>query len=161
MTPAVDPARRTALLIGLLAMVGTAGAAAPAPATVTLGAGGDWRFSSEPPASTQAFERAWGQFEVRLPRSGFPLPAPGCRDEIRLRWIALPPDTRQRDDRLAARWAVLQQLKALKVQAASLATDPAPTPVRIELDLRYYTRTDKDGAVSLTWCNAFVADAPR
>ena len=167
MTACSDPsARRPAALarharrwivLGALFAAGAAAAAEPAPAaasapSVALTAGGSWHFSAPPPATLQAFDRDWGQFELRLPRQGFALPAPNCHGEIRLRWIALKPDQPDRAAKLEARWSLLQRLQALQRPGA------AGAPEDVRLDLRYYTRRDAQGAPRLQYCNAFVAD---
>ena len=121
--------------------------AAPA---VELAAGARWRFAAPPPASLAALDRAWGQFELRLPVNGFIVPAPNCKDEIRLRWIALTPDSPERSARLDKRWALLQRLQTLRAPGS---TDE---PERVLLDLRHYTRRAKDGTLQLQYCNAFV-----
>lgn len=126
--------------------------AAPA---VELSAGKRWRFAAPPPASLAALDRVWGQFELRLPVPGFSVPAPNCKGskgnaEIRLRWIALTPDTPGRSAMLAQRWALLQRLQALQ------APGSVDEPVLVLLDLRHYTRRAKDGTLQLQYCNAFV-----
>ena len=118
---------------------------------VELAAGGDWHFASTPPSSLEALERAWGQFELRLPARGFVVPAPNCRDEIRLRWIGLPPDAPNRRARIEERWKLLERLEALRAPASAAA------PERVPLDLRYYTRPGRDGRLQLQYCNAFVS----
>lgn len=117
---------------------------------VELAASANWRFAAPPPASLAALDRVWGQFELRLPVKGFGVPAPNCKDEIRLRWIALSPDTPDRAARLNQRWALLQRLQALRTPGS------ADQPERLLLDLRHYTRRAKDGRLQLQYCNAFV-----
>ncbi|MDE2395784.1 MAG: hypothetical protein KGM91_10120 [Burkholderiales bacterium] len=142
-----------------LALAAACGAAAAgggdSPVVVELAAGGNWHFASPPPASLAALERAWGQFELRLPAKGFVVPAPNCRNEIRLRWIGLPPDAPKRPARIEARWKLLRRLEALRAPASSAE------PERVPLDLRYYTRHGRDGRLELQYCNAFVSkDVP-
>jgi hypothetical protein len=146
--------RSTAVAVAVV-WFGTAvasGGAASAPPHVELAAGAVWRFAAQPPATPEALERDWGQFELRLPVQGFVVSAPNCRDEIRLRWIALAPDAPGRAAKLQARWQLLEQLKALQ------SPDSTAAPLHIPLDLRYYTRRNKAGKVRLQYCNAFVND---
>lgn len=117
---------------------------------VDLSAGTDWRFAAPPPASLAALDRAWGQFELRLPVAGFSVPAPNCKGEIRLRWVALTPDAPGRSARLAQRWELLQRLKALRSPGST------GSPERVLLDMRHYTRRTQDGQWQLQYCNAFV-----
>lgn len=122
---------------------------------VELAAGGAWRFAAPPPATPAALERAWGQFELRLPVQGFVVPAPHCRDEIRLRWVGLTPDAPDRRVRLEQRWSVLERLKALQDGDRSAPSE------RVELDLRHYVRRRPHGGFELQYCNAFAADPAR
>ena len=140
------------LLGGGAALAQADGEAAP---SVELATGAGWHFSAPPPATLAALDRAWGQFELRLPVRGFVLPAPNCRDEIRLRWIALTPDEAGRAGKLQARWEQLERLKALQAPGSSAA------PERVTLSLRHYTRRGKDGRWQLQYCNAFVNDGGR
>lgn len=136
----------------LLALACGAAAGGDAP-SVTLAADAHWRFAAPPPPTPRALDRAWGQFELLLPREGFPVPAPRCRAAIRLRWIGLSPDTAGRDERLAGRWLLLQQLRALQER------QPGADPVTVPLNLRHYTQRDRKGELVLSGCNAF-ADQP-
>lgn len=140
---------RAALALWLGCASAAWGGADAAP-VVELAAGAAWRFTVPPPASLAALDRVWGQFELRLPVKGFAVPAPNCKDEIRLRWIALTPDAPERNARLSQRWALLQRLTALRAQGS------AGEPERVLLDLRHYTRRAKDGRLQLQYCNAFV-----
>lgn len=143
-------ARPQAALAALVVASGAA-LAGDGPA-VTLAADAGWRFAAPPPATPQALARAWGQFELLLPREGFPVPAPRCRADIRLRWIGLVPDAPRREERLHERWQLLQQLLALQQR------QPGAPAVIVPLDLRHYTQRDGKGERSLSGCNAFAGE---
>lgn len=132
---------------------GLAPAESDVPPAVELGPGTAGRFATPPPSDPAALERAWGQFELRLPVQGFPVAAPNCKDEIRLRWVALTPDATGRGAQLQARWKLLERIKALQATGSSAA------PELLALDLRHYTRRNKAGHLQLQYCNAFVKDS--
>ncbi|MFG6485446.1 hypothetical protein ACG04R_02110 [Roseateles sp. BYS78W] len=137
-------------LLCLLAVCGTA-AADGAPVTVDITSQG-WHFAASAPSTQQALEADWGQFEIRLPVKGFPLPAPNCRDEIRLRWVAIPPKQADRAAALQRRWELLQRLKTLREHGDSAA------PETVRLDTVHYVQRASNGQLQLKYCNAFAVD---
>ncbi|NML16535.1 hypothetical protein [Azohydromonas caseinilytica] len=125
---------------------GPAGAAAGPVATLTAPA----IVSVEPGAglTREAFAERWGQFEVRLRKDAFPLPAPHCRRHVILRVPAVAPDAPGHEQALERRWALYQQV--LDVQARREAS------VTVPLDLSLYTERSARG-VALRYCNAYVS----
>ena len=96
----------------------------------------------------EKFLEDWGQFEVRIPKERFPIPAPHCRKEIILRVPAVPPRTHARAQQLEYRWNLFQALVALSKDKESHVELPlAPGP---------YIGRGSTGERELQYCNAYV-----
>jgi hypothetical protein len=99
--------------------------------------------------SREAFYQDWGQFEVRIPKERFPIPAPHCRKNVILRIPGAPPQTPARADQLERRWNLFQALLALSKNKDA----------RVELPLAHgpYVERGSTGERELQYCNAYVA----
>ena len=95
--------------------------------------------------------RDWGQFELTLPKSTFPISAPHCKNKIKLRLIAVPPDTPNRQAILELRWRLLETLRDI-VAGEEFS-------VNLELDLQHYVAQARGGIQELKYCNAFSSGA--
>jgi hypothetical protein len=144
-------ARRFATLVAAASLLWPALTQADAARTRTLllRAQDIVRLSPDAGATEQALAEQWGQFELRIKKAGFPIPAPKCQSDIILRVPAVPPNSNRRADKLGARWALFQQI-------ARLRQDPSAEPLSIQLSLRYYIVRSAHGEPALQYCNAFV-----
>lgn len=100
------------------------------PVSVHLDRTSELRIDADAATTAAKLARDWGQFEFSLPRKHFPVPAPKCRDRIKLRLIGVPPGTSGRDEIIEQRWLLLQTL-------------------------RHYTSRSTSGQIQLRYCNAF------
>jgi len=147
----MSPNGHSCIAAGLLALFPLGlHATAPTEGTTTLilGHAKEFRIARGAPTSPEALARDWGQFELLIPRKQFPLAAPACRSDVKLRFIALPPDAPNRDSRVQARWHLLEKLR--RIAAGS------PDEVRIPLDTRYYVIRKNGHAPVLKYCNSFA-----
>lgn len=99
--------------------------------------------------SREAFDKDWGQFEVRIPKKRFPVPAPNCRKNVILRMPGVAPNVRGRDKQLQHRWQQFQSLHELwngRLDNMELRIASGP-----------YMRADKRGGLVLQYCNAYIA----
>lgn len=97
--------------------------------------------------SEEEFAKRWGQFELRIPKSRFPLAAPNCRSTIILRMPGRDPDAADSERQLRQRWDLFQSLWKIVAQKtggldAVLATSP-------------YMRRPRQGGYELEYCNAY------
>ena len=114
---------------------------------LSLNKSDEFSFLSDAPESLDALSRDWGQFELEIPKRYFPLPAPNCRGNVRLRFIAIKPDDADRQARLTARWDLLQKLRDI--------TQGVSTEVVIPLNLHHYI-THTSNKIELRYCNAYT-----
>ena len=114
---------------------------------VVLGRGDITSIKPLPDVTRQVFERESGEFEVVIPSTRFPLPAPSCRKTVTLR---MPPASESGDRvrQLESRWRIFQSLQAL-------AHDPNRR-VALKLDLSGQATPGKSGQGSLEYCEAFI-----
>jgi hypothetical protein len=96
----------------------------------------------------EQFFEDWGQFEVRIPKERFPIPAPHCRKDVILRMPAVPPRASARAQQLEYRWNLFQALLALNEEKGA----------KVELPLASgpYIVRGSTGARELKYCNAYV-----
>lgn len=97
----------------------------------------------------EAFDRDWGQFEVLIPKSRFPILAPNCRKNVILRMPGAAPDVPQRDNQLDARWRQFQSFHRL--------AEGTLDHVGVDIASGPYMNVDKHGKPVLQYCNAYIA----
>jgi len=100
----------------------------------------------------EAFERDWGQFEVRIPKQRFPIPAPHCRKNVIFRMPGVVPSAPDREKQLAASW---QQFQSMHQLAAGMLEQ-----VEVAIASGPYMRRDRRGRPVLQYCNAYMAISP-
>ena len=96
----------------------------------------------------EQFLEDWGQFEVRIPKERFPIPAPHCRKDVILRMPAVPPRASARAQQLEYRWNLFQALLAL--------SENKDAKVELPLASGPYIERGSRGARELKYCNAYV-----
>ena len=94
-----------------------------------------------------------GQFEVRLHRRSFPIPAPACRGRIILRMPWTAPGKRGYGAKVADKGGVLARIRALE------GSDEALLPVVVELNPYVKVRSEVPLRLELTHCNVFFRHA--
>jgi hypothetical protein len=99
--------------------------------------------------SREAFDSNWGQFEVRIPKKRFPIPAPNCRKNVILRMPGVPEKAQERDKQLEYRWRQFQSLHALSAGKVD--------HIEVRIASHPYMNTDKRGRSTLRYCNAYIA----
>ena len=99
--------------------------------------------------SRAAFDQDWGQFEVLVRKSAFPISAPNCRSTIILRMPAAGPGTHDRSKRLDARWEQFRAFHQL--------IDGTIDHLDVSLARQPYMAVGNDGKLALQYCNAFLA----
>ncbi|HUK41539.1 MAG TPA: hypothetical protein VLX11_10855 [Candidatus Acidoferrales bacterium] len=104
-------------------------------------------------AQSDRTARSGGQFEIRLRRKMFPVPAPRCRGTIILRMPWTPPLTPDAKAKIAAKQELLKRILELEKQ-------PNDT-VSVVIELNPYVRTISRAPLKLqlTECNVFFRDA--
>jgi hypothetical protein len=102
--------------------------------------------------SREAFDSDWGQFEVRIPKKRFPVPAPNCRKNVILRMPAVPEKAEERDKQLEYRWRQFQSLHELSAGKVD--------HLEVRIASRPYMKTDQHGRSTLKYCNAYIAPHP-
>ena len=98
--------------------------------------------------SQDAFFRDWGQFELRIPKDRFPIPAPHCRKNIILRVPGVGPRVEDRARKLEQRWNLFEALPAL--------TKSKEGKVELPLARGPYIESDGAGGRQLQYCNAYI-----
>lgn len=106
-----------------------------------------------PPRNTSEseFSRRWGEFEIRVPKGRFPLPAPHCRSTVILRMPARVPGRRSSAERLRLRWELFQSIWQIVADRHGELT--------LTLAQEPYTRRGLDGKYTLEYCNAYIEPA--
>jgi hypothetical protein len=104
-------------------------------------------------AQSDRTARSGGQFEIRLRRETFPVPAPRCRGAIILRMPWTPPLATDAKEKIAAKQDLLKRVLELEKQ-------PNETlPVVIELNPYVRAISREPLKLQLTQCNVFFRDA--
>jgi hypothetical protein len=104
-------------------------------------------------AQSDRVARSGGQFELRLRREKFPVPAPNCRGPIILRmpWTSL--QSVEAKKKIAAKEDLLKRIWALEKHPTEVL------PVVIELNPYVEVVSNTPLKVQLTQCNVFFRDA--
>jgi hypothetical protein len=90
----------------------------------------------------------WGQFEVRIPRKSFPIPAPNCKGPIILRMPGEDPSSPDAPQMLRAHFAIFHRLwKLVRTREGRVTVEIAPSP---------YMERSKGGEYTLQYCNAYI-----
>lgn len=124
----------------------------PLPGSFRIGPHEIVRISPGNVIDRKQFDEDWGQFEVRVPKSRFSVPAPNCRKNVILRMPGVPPDAPGREQQLEWRWRLFQAL-----HAAAQGEGP---PVEVEIARGPYMSLKPGGPV-LQYCNAYIAGTWR
>src|SRR5215470_7721126 len=104
-------------------------------------------------AQSDRTARSGGQFEIRLRREMFPVPAPRCRGAIILRMPWTLPLTTDAKEKIAAKQELLQRILELEKRPDGVVS------VIIELNPYVKVVTRKPLKLELTQCNVFFRDA--
>ena len=94
-----------------------------------------------------------GQFELRLHREKFPVPAPNCRGPIILRMPWTSPQSVEAKQKIAVKEDLLKRIWALEKHPDEVL------PVVIELNPYVEVASNKPFKLRLTQCNVFFRDA--
>jgi hypothetical protein len=122
--------------------------ATPQPRAITLTAADIASIKPARDTSREALEKRWGQFEVRIPKQRFAIPAPHCRRNIILRMPAVAPEDPAREQKIATRWQFFQRLVAV--------IDGHAASIDVPLDSGPYMKVDSKGGPVLEYCNVYV-----
>jgi Fe-S cluster assembly scaffold protein SufB len=93
----------------------------------------------------QEFMQNGGQFEVRIDKSAFPIPAPNCQSELILRMPWVPPN-----QDLSKKYQLYQGINAVRTHQAE--------NLEIVVELNPYVQVTEQG-ITLTQCNLFFRHA--
>jgi hypothetical protein len=104
-------------------------------------------------AQSDRFSRSGGQFELKLRRQNFPVPAPNCRGAIILRMPWTPPDAVEAEKKIAVKENLLKHILALQEHSQAIL------PIVIELNPYVEIVSRKPLKLQLTQCNVFFRDA--
>ena len=97
--------------------------------------------------------RSGGQFEIKLRREAFPVPAPRCRSSIILRMSWTSPHAREAEEKIAAKEKLLKRIWALEKHPYEAL------PVVVELNPYVEVVSRMPLKLQLTQCNVFFRDA--
>ncbi len=95
--------------------------------------------------SKQEFEQNGGQFELRIDKTGFPVPAPNCQSILIVRMPWTPPGSN-----LTKKYSLYQNLQDLQRGKSE--------ELKIVLELNPYVKESEEG-LALTQCNVFFRHA--
>ncbi len=104
-------------------------------------------------AESDRTARSGGQFEIRLRREKFPVPAPRCRGSIILRMPWTSPLATEAKEKIATKEELLKRILALENNPNEVL------PVVIELNPYVKLVSRRPLKVQLTQCNVFFRDA--
>jgi hypothetical protein len=104
-------------------------------------------------AQSDRVSRSGGQFELKLRREKFPVPAPNCRGSIILRMPWTSPRARGAKEKIAAKEELLKRIWALETHPNEVL------PVVIELNPYVEVVSRTPLKLQLTQCNVFFRDA--
>jgi len=104
-------------------------------------------------AESDRTARSGGQFEIRLRREKFPVPAPRCRGSIILRMPWTSPLATEAKEKIAGKEELLKRILALENNPNEVL------PVVIELNPYVKVVSRRPLKVQLTQCNVFFRDA--
>ena len=96
----------------------------------------------------------WGQFEVRIPKASFPIPAPNCKKNVLLRAPGIDPDKANAKEKFEARWQLFQAIH--DVADGKRASIEVPIEIKHSPGFAPYMMLDAQGKPTLEWCNAFI-----
>lgn len=111
----------------------------------------EFELAKDSPNTLEALTKDWGQFELLIPKINFPVAAPHCKGKVILRFVAIPPNDLSREERISARWSLLQNIRDFELGKTKELT--------IQFDLKNYVVRDLSGNVQLKYCNVF-SDKP-
>lgn len=104
--------------------------------------------SADKHKTREEFDRAYGQFQVLIPKRLFPIAAPNCRKNVILRMPGTGPQAPNAKAMLDAKWELFQSIHAV--------LDGKAPGVKVFVDSGPYMTRDKRGDRALEWCNAFI-----
>jgi len=104
-------------------------------------------------AQSDRVARSGGQFELRLRRQKFPVPAPKCRGPIILRMPWTSPQAREAKEKITVKEGLLKRIWALEKHPNETLS------VVIELNPYVEVVSHTPLKVQLTQCNVFFRDA--
>ena len=115
--------------------------------SLTLTANNVIGISADKDTTRAAFDQAYGQFQVLIPKQLFPVAAPHCRKNVILRMPGTAPHAPNAKAALDAKWDLFQSIHAV--------LDGRASGVKVFIDAGPYMTRDNYGRVVLEWCNAF------
>jgi len=96
----------------------------------------------------ERFDKDLGQFEVRIPKERFPIPAPNCRSEVILRMPGVVSPSTDKQAELQRRWILFRAL--VRVQSREQKSE------RLPLASGPYMTGTSSGKRTLEYCNAYI-----